>query len=193
MRLCSILSKSCVLTHQSNVEMVGQTFVNPSRDPSRHSPRPRGSAPSRDTFLWSGWTHAPAATEFAPTPRPTCPPLFTGRKTLPSEIFAAAIHESILTFIAAGTVTVRRRFPFPTRSGMTQRPSRCWIRSISRVTSSALQGHFSMTSPDNADNGRINEQVRRFRVCRAIFIPPIIAAARREYPGRTSHRSHSLQ
>ena len=47
--------------------------------------------------------------------------LLTGRKTLPSEIFAAAIHESILTLTAAGTVTVRRRFPCPTRSGRTQR------------------------------------------------------------------------
>jgi len=30
---------------------------------------------------------------------------------LPSEIFAAWVHASILTLIAAGTVTVRRRFP----------------------------------------------------------------------------------
>lgn len=45
--------------------------------------------------------------------------LFTGRKIFPpSLIFAAAIHESILTFTAAGMVTVRTRFPFPTRSGM---------------------------------------------------------------------------
>ena len=56
---------------------------------------------------------------------------------LPSVIFATAIHVSILTFTAAGTVTVRSRFPFPTRSGMTHRPSRCRIRSTSRPTSSA--------------------------------------------------------
>ena len=64
-------------------------------------------------------------------------PLFTGRKIFPSVIFAARVQASTLTFTAAGMVTVRRRFPLPTRSGMTQRPSRCWMRSTSRRTSSA--------------------------------------------------------
>jgi hypothetical protein len=38
---------------------------------------------------------------------------------------AASTHSSMRTLTHDGTGTVRRRIPFPTKSGMTQRPSRC--------------------------------------------------------------------
>jgi hypothetical protein len=45
--------------------------------------------------------------------------LFSGRKTGPERMPALSNQSSTITFAQAATGTVRRRFPFPTKSGTT--------------------------------------------------------------------------
>ena len=67
---------------------------------------------------------------------PIFPPFEIDRSSRPSSIPAALIQELIPCLTQTGTATVRTRLPFPSRSDSTQRPSRNWIVSTSRVASS---------------------------------------------------------
>lgn len=63
-------------------------------------------------------------------------PLFTPPSTSASEKPALASHCSTAALAQEGMGTVRIRFPFPARSTMHQRPSRCWISSMRSPASS---------------------------------------------------------
>jgi len=60
----------------------------------------------------------------------------TRRNNGPSDKPAATVQASMATFTKGGMGTVRIRFPWPTSSTNTQRPSRCWLCRHSSAASS---------------------------------------------------------